>query len=149
MSVACRQNLAGRRPVVGGGVAEEHADRLADRIAGSGEGGSSEGLSAVEGISGRDGHRQAGALVTGGVRAVGEEGDVRGGAGVVKQRRRRKGGVLPLVPPEVVERRRHNGKAMGGKIAAVDTVWTSSAQCGCRCSDNEADERDPRGFTIF
>jgi hypothetical protein len=37
--MACRQNLAGRRPVVGGGVVGEQASRVVDRIGGGGEGG--------------------------------------------------------------------------------------------------------------
>jgi hypothetical protein len=50
---ACRQNPAGQRPVVGGGVAEEQADRVADRIGGRREGRRSpESFSVVEGIGG-------------------------------------------------------------------------------------------------
>jgi hypothetical protein len=51
-SVACWQNPAGRRPMVGGGVTVEQAGRVADRIGGRREGrGSPEGFSAAEGIS--------------------------------------------------------------------------------------------------
>jgi hypothetical protein len=48
----CRQNPVSRWPVVGGGVAREQSSRVADRIGGGREGGSPEGLSVVEGISG-------------------------------------------------------------------------------------------------
>jgi hypothetical protein len=49
---ACWQNPADQRLVVGGGVVGEQASMVAARIGGRREGGSSEGLSTVEGING-------------------------------------------------------------------------------------------------
>jgi hypothetical protein len=50
---ACRQNPAGRRPMVGGGVAGEQVGRVADRIGSRREGrGSPKGFSPVEVLGG-------------------------------------------------------------------------------------------------
>jgi hypothetical protein len=73
--MACRQNPASWRPVVGGGVAREQAGRVADWIGGRGEGGGGHRKACPRrrGSAAGEGRRQAGVGVTGGVRAVREE----------------------------------------------------------------------------